>query len=137
MRLNKKKGEIMKLIGYLIDDIGDETFKVYTEDFKKFYKNQEQKELLDQDDLEMWSEWLNSPWSQEFEKYITELNCIDSYTPMDENEPDYRTYYQVVGYEGITAIVYGYGNTPQESLQDCINHFEYLRKEYNKEDISY
>ena len=43
----------MKLIGYLIDDIGDETFKVYTEDFKKFYKNQEKKELLDQEDLKM------------------------------------------------------------------------------------
>lgn len=126
----------MKLIGYLIDDIGDEIFKVYTEDFKKFYKNQEKKELLDQEDLKMWSEWLNSPWSQEFEKYITELNCIDSYTPMDENESDYRTYYQVVGYEYVAAIVYGYGNTPQESVQDCINHFEYLQKTYNKENIS-
>ena len=30
----------MKLIGYLTDDIGDEIFKVYTEDFKKFYKKQ-------------------------------------------------------------------------------------------------
>ena len=50
---------------------------------------------------------------------------------MDENEPDYRTYYQVVGYEEITAVVYGYGNTPQESLQDCINHFEHLLKNCN------
>lgn len=31
---------------------------------------------------------------------------------------------------------YGYGNTPQESVQDCINHFEYLQKTYNKENIS-
>ena len=27
-------------------------------------------------------------------------------------------------------------NTPQESVQDCINHFEYLQKTYNKENIS-
>ena len=44
---------------------------------------------------------------------------------------------QVVGYKYATAIVYGYGNTPQESLQDCINNFNYLQKKYNKENISF
>ena len=124
----------MKKAGSLSFFDNGDILEIYTDNFKEFYTNENI--LLNQEDLEMWSEWLNSPWSQEHEKYIIELNCIDAYTPMDKKEPSYRAYYQIVGYEGITAVVYGYGNTPQESLQDCMNHFEYLQKEYNKENVS-
>ena len=124
----------MRKVGELELFSGEDSFNIYSDDFEKFYKDKSIE--LAKEELEVWSTWLNSPWSQTYEKYITEINCRDEYTKLIKDDPIYRTYYQVVGYEYVTAIVYGYGNTPQESLQDCINNFNYLQKKYNKENIS-
>lgn len=121
----------MKICGYLLDDYGKTVFNVYSDNFAEFYIDENSEKLLNQDELEQWSIWLKSSWIKDDEIYVTEFNKSSK-----ENEQKYRTYYQVIGYEGITAVVYGYGNTPQESLQDCMNHFEYLQKEYNKENES-
>lgn len=124
----------MRKVGELELFSGEDSFNIYSDDFEKFYKDKSIE--LTKEELEVWSTWLNSPWSQTYEKYITGINCRDGYTKLIKEDPIYRTYYQVVGYEYVTAIVYGYGNTTQESVQDCINHFEYLQKTYNKENIS-
>ena len=124
----------MKKVGELELFSREDSFNIYSDDFEKFYKDKNIE--LTKEELEEWSTWLNSPWLQSYKKYITEINCRDGYTKLIKEDPIYRTYYQVVGYEYVTAIVYGYGNTPQESVQDCINHFEYLQKTYNKENIS-
>lgn len=109
----------------------------YTNDFTKFYKDIEMVQELAGEDLNKWAVCLNSLWSQSHEKWIVECNCVNAYTPMDENKPTFRCIYEVVGCDGITSGVIGYGNTQQEALQECIARFEYLQNEYNKENKNF
>lgn len=73
----------------------------------------------------------NSPWSQTDFTWEVSTNTKDSYTEKDPSTPDYKCIYTVVGYDAITTEIYGYGQSPQEALQDCINLFDRLQKEYN------
>lgn len=111
--------------------------KYYTTDFNEFYKDEEMAQELTEEELNRLAVCLNSPWSQSHEKWIIECNCVDAYTLVDENEPTFRCSYKVVGCDGITSSVIGYGGTQQEALQECIAHFEYLQNEYNKEGESF
>lgn len=108
--------------------------KVYTDDMKYFTDG---KEELTNDDMEAYAVFLNSPWSQANEKYVIELNCKDAYTAMNESDPVFRCYYQVVGYEACLSTIYGYGNTEMEALENCINNFKYIQEKYNPEDESF
>lgn len=120
-----------KVLAGSLEVVNEENF--YTDDFKKFYSDVEMTQELLSDDLEGWAVSLNSPWSQEDEKWIIECNCVDAYIPMIKTEPTFRCIYEVVGYDGISSCVIGYGNTQQNSLQECVAHFEYLQNKYNKE----
>ena len=62
---------------------------------------------------------------------MTEINCEDAYTEIAKNEPVWRTVYCVEGYDMISSMIYGYGNTPQESLENCISNFTKLQEKYN------
>lgn len=106
----------------------------YTDDFKKFYKDEEMTQELSKDDLEQWAIWLNDPWSQVHERWIIECNCKNAYTPMCEKEPTFRCIYEVEGMDFITSKIIGYGYTQQEALEECISHFDFLQREYNTED---
>lgn len=110
-------------------------FDYYTGDFEKFYT--ENDEELSQKDLEDWAMWINSPWSQTHERYEIRLNCKDAYTEMDESDPAWRCEYSVTGYDGISASVFGYGNTEIAALEDCKNHFKMLQDRYNAEGVSF
>lgn len=110
-------------------------FEYYTDDFKTFY--QENDKELTSEDLEEWALTLNSPWSQADERYEIEVNCKNAYTQMDENEPIWRCEYSIVGYDCISASVFGYGNTEVEALENCKNHFQMLQDKYNPEDDSF
>lgn len=101
----------------------------YTDDFINFYKENDEK--LSKDDLEEWAVWINSPWSKVHEKYEIKCNCKDAYTQADENEPIWKCEYSIIGYEGISASVIGYGNTEVEALKSCIEHFRMLQEKYN------
>lgn len=101
----------------------------YTEDFATFYK--ENNEMLKGEDLEHWSVWLNSPWSQAHEKYIISCNCKDAYTEMDKEEPIWKCEYSVVGYDGISATILGYGDTEESALEECKRHFQMLQESHN------
>ena len=109
--------------------------KYYTDDFIKFYdeKNNE----LSIDDLSNWAIWINSPWSQVHERYKIVCNCESAYVEMDKNEPTWKCEYSIIGYDGVCAIVVGYGNTEVEALEECKKHFDYLQETYNKEDESF
>ena len=101
----------------------------YTDDFEVFY-NGINKELSTED-LEEWAIWLNSPWSQTCESYTITYNCDDAYTQIDFNKPLWKCEYAVVGYDMITASIFGYGGTEDAALQDCKNHFKMLQNKYN------
>ena len=63
----------MRKVGELELFSGADSFNIYSDDFEKFYKDKSIE--LAKEELEVWSTWLNSPWSQTYEKYITEINC--------------------------------------------------------------
>lgn len=109
----------------------------YTNDFRKFYKDVDMTHELSVEDAELWAVSLNSPWSQKDETWIVECNCVNAYFPMFKRDPVFRCCYEVVGCDMITSIVYGYGNTQQDALQECLEHFDFLQKEFNKADKSY
>lgn len=110
-------------------------FDYYTDDFETFYKDND--EELSNEDLNEWAVCANSPWSQAHETYEIKVNCKDAYTEMDENEPIWKCEYYVIGYDGISASVFGYGYTEIEALEDCKNHFQMLQDKYNPEDDSF
>ena len=37
-------------------------------------------------------------------------------------------------YDGIISDIRGYGETPQESMQNCIDNYNNIQEKYNKED---
>lgn len=94
-------------------------------------KNQFQMQIKD---LEDWALLLNSPWSQSTFGYKIELNCKDGYTEMQQSDPRWRCIYYTIGYQGITTTCIGYGDTEENALKECRNLFNYLQKEYNKDD---
>ena len=108
--------------------------KYYTDDFKTFYN--ENDEDLTFDDLEEWAVWINSPWSQDLEKYTIECNCKDGYTEMDKSDFIWRCKYYIIGYEASYASVVGYGNTEVEALEKCKELFKFLQDNYNRDDES-
>jgi len=101
----------------------------YTDDFINFYK--ENNEKITKKEVEEWAILLNSPWSQVHEKYEIKCNCKDAYTQMDENDPVWKCVYSIIGYDGISASVIGYGNTEVVALESCKEHFQMLQEKYN------
>jgi len=86
---------------------------------------------LDDDHLKSWAIGLNSPWGQADMSYIIELNCKDSFTEMDKNEPKWRCIYKTIGYDMLETSCIGYGDTAAEAFEDCKQFLEYLQKKYN------
>ena len=101
----------------------------YTEDFVALYK--ENNEYLTQEDLENWAVCLNSPWSQAHEKYTISCNCKDAYSEIDKEQLIWKCEYSIVGYDGISATILGYGDTEEFALEECKRHFQMLQKIYN------
>ena len=121
----------MRKIGIL--DIFTEYLEYFKDNDKIVDENQKE---IKKEDLEELAVWINSPWSQSNERYKIEVNCKDGYSPIPEGEPVWRCLYTAVGYEATTATIIGYGITPDESLQDCIELFRTLQKEYNPDNES-
>ena len=114
------------LAGYFYDE---KECSYYTNDYTEFFDKEDNK--LSNDNLEEWAVWINSPWSQNHEKYEILYNCKDAYTKMDENEPIWKCVYSVIGYDGISASIIQYGNTQIEALENVQKFFQYLQDNYN------
>lgn len=113
----------------------DEELIYYTDDFINFYKDNDEK--LTKEDLEEWAIWINSPWSQIHEEYEIKCNCKDAYTQISGNEPAWKCEYSIVGYDGISASVMGYGDAEINALESCKRHYQMLQEKYNTENISF
>ena len=86
---------------------------------------------MSEDELNNYAVWLNSPWRQKDESYIIQCNCKDAYTEM--KPPYMKCTYTIIGYDGISASVVGYGDTEELALKDCLDRFKYLQENYNKD----
>ena len=125
----------MKKVGAF--NLGFETERFfYSDDNKVFYSDKNDEISSEIKELETWALISNSPWSQVNEKYVIKVNCKDGYTEIAETEPTWECTYIVVGYEGMSAEVTGYGNTEEEALKSCKDLFKYIQEIYNKEDDS-
>ena len=96
----------------------------YSDDFVNFFYENGKK--LSEDDLNYWAVCLNSPWDYYMKGYITKLNKLD------KTRNEWMTIYQVIGYEGITSEIYGYGDDPTSSLDNCIYNLYLIQEIYNK-----
>lgn len=105
----------------------------YMDDDMRFYSSTDGGEPASVSDLETWAVLINSPWSQMHEGYEICCNCKDAYTKMDEKEPVWKCTYSIIGYDGLTAEVIGYGNTEDKALCECKQLFTFLQKQYNKD----
>lgn len=114
--------------------LGVDECKYYSSDNITFYD--ESGNVLEKDEMEEWTVWVNSPWSMVHEGYDIRLNCKDAYSGIAEGDPEWKCIYSIIGYDGITASVIGYGNTVEEALHDCKELFSYLQKTYNPDDVS-
>lgn len=124
-------------LGYINYQDDDGERKFFTEDVKAFVDENGvsiPSKKDDEIDMEKYAIWLNNPWSQAHEHWVIENNCKDAYTQMDESEPAFRCYYESVGYENITTAIYGYGNTPEEALQNCKDNFDSIQRQFNPDD---
>lgn len=116
----------MREIGcYWIDDYEENS--IYSDDFVHFFDKEMQE--IKREEMEKYAIILNSPWSDIEMKYETKENKCDG--------AKWKTEYSVIGYDCITASICGYGNTPQESMDDCVKHFEYIQKTYNPKNIRF
>ena len=96
----------------------------YSDNFVDFFY--ENGEKLSDDDLNYWAVCLNSPWDNDTEGYVTKVNKLD------KTKNEWMTIYQVIGYEGITSEICGYGDDPASALNNCICNFRLIQEIYNK-----
>lgn len=88
---------------------------------------------MDKKDLVDWAIWLNSPWSQTCERYVIEINCKDGYTAVEDRNFLWKCTYTIIGYEGYSASIIGYGQDEAEALRLCKTNFESLQDLFNPE----
>ena len=102
----------------------------YTRDDVIFTSGLDDKDSMQWDDKALYHLALcaNSPWSDDemiYSIYSSEL---------PEGLFEWVCRKKIVGYEGITSMIYGYGQTEQEALEDCIKYFNDIQSKYNKDD---
>jgi len=97
----------------------------------------EGKYSVSEESLIDWANCLNSPWSNTCENYKIERNHIKNLTKDVPYNQKWKCQYSVIGYDGITSCLYGYGSTPDESLRNCIALFKEIQAKYNPEDNSF
>ena len=68
--------------------------------------------------------------------FYDDCNIPEGHYPEKYYTDDYESFYDVVGYEGITTMIRQYGNNPEEALEKTKAFFQYLQKNYNTENAS-
>lgn len=124
----------MKYVG--VFDLLGHVYEFYTENNEIFYHDESGEKVADIEQLKDWALIINSPWSQANEQYVLKVNCKDGYSEIPDGTPLWKCAYSIVGYDGMMAVVMGYGNNPKEALLDCQSFFEFLQKTYNPNDES-
>ena len=86
--------------------------------------------------LSDWALICNSPWDFTCEEYAVRVKPVPGTFESDAECP-WSCRYKVVGYEGITGKVYGYGLDAKTALSNCIGLFNFIQKKYNPEDDNF
>lgn len=121
------------LAGFIYDPHNEKEHKFYTCDYKLFYNENDKPN--DDNIMNQWAIWINSPWSLTCEQYEIKYNC-KNYSDIPKDEPKWMCSYSVIGYDGISTKLIQYGNTPEEALEKTRLFFQYLQEKYNTENIS-
>ena len=113
----------MKIAGMY--DTEDEVY-CYTDNFVDFYDKNKNK--IPEEKLKEWAMYMNSPWRETGEKYATRRTNI-----LFNEEYSWETYYRVMSRDLGCSSIYGYGDTPEESFENCISNFTKVQERYNPE----
>lgn len=119
------------LLGYLelVDEKDREEFYM---DSRRDVRTKEG-DLSEKENVAEWAIFLNSPWSVDSEYYrIIRNHRADSET-VDSSIPEWVCKNIVIAYDCITAVVYGYGKSKREALEDCERNFNWVQMMFNPE----
>lgn len=83
--------------------------------------------------IECWAVSLDDPWSAADENITIGYNVFDAYREDSPRGGQFRAVYKTVGYEMITAKLYGYGDGWKQALSDCLAWRNRVQRVYNKE----
>mgnify|MGYP004635855069 CR=1 FL=1 len=77
--------------------------------------------------------FVTDPWSAATYSYEIRENVKDSYSEIDKSIPVYVCEYFVECNDMVNVSVYGFGDTPNDALEDCQRYIELL-KSFRKEE---
>ena len=106
-------------------DVEDEVY-YYTNNFVDFYDKNKNK--IPEEELKEWAMFLNSPWREKGEKYVTRRTNI-----IWGEEHLWETCYRVMSRDFGCSSILGYGDTPRESFENCVSNFAKVQEKYNPE----
>ena len=118
----------MKEVGYLTFINTNDELIIHSNYFINFY-NEDGELLQEEKELKKWAIWLNSPFSDDYFKYIISFDS-------EKKEKKWKCNYVVFGYDYVQSAVFGFGDTPEEAITNCRNNFKELQERYNPEHIS-
>lgn len=75
----------------------------------------------DKESLEAWAIVLNSPWANNTFTYLIKM----------VSEDEYICDFHVIAYDLLEALIYGYGETPEEALANCKRAMDWAQINYN------
>lgn len=87
----------------------------------------------DKEILKDWAFVLANPWSSQDERYIIEQPTAKALRFYEGKEYKYTCELFVIAYNSVNASLYGRGNTPEESLEDCKNKMRWVQETFNSE----
>lgn len=71
--------------------------------------------------------FVTDPWSAATYSYEIRENIKDSYSEIDKSIPVYVCEYFVECNDMVNVSVYGFGDTPNDALEDCQRYIELLK----------
>ena len=111
--------------------IGNRTYYIYKDDneYSIYYPN----EIIDipfNDVIENLAVIMNSPLTT---TDVTYFIMIDE--DLSSNDTVWSCECNVIATEAITAIVMGYGSSPEYALSDCVKTMNYIQQTYNPDGL--
>ena len=111
----------MELAGVLL--FGDSQIKYYSENHHTFFTDNRRRNLMGEEYLRELALWVNSPQNQESQGYTIVRNAQGSWVCK----------YSVESVGSVKTVLYGYGASEMDALNQCRSILTYLQEKYNAE----
>ena len=110
-----------KLIAVINDN--DEKIYFYYNEQSKIYADIEDGSIEDVRNL---AQLLENPWDDGEINYIITIDTESSILTIDNDKPKWKCEYYAASYDFVEVSVFGYGNTQNDALNDCMETMKYI-----------